>query len=204
MSDKKPSEVHSDLKEAVLMDIADCILTGRESALEDYQPELGDNNWTVGTVGFSRSVHNITTLANSNVHEKLKILKDGRELVFQIGSTTWRIGRYNGFGQNRKKLRVAHIVEQLAIQEFLDFGLPDCDNTVWRFLWEIKGVEIEALYVVQYDYQENLIYSWRVPTEIRVHSTIGNYEEELAKEIKPPPISERSQEEKIQQEVGAP
>lgn len=91
MSRTYPWEYHSDLTAERLAIVARLIADGRQTAIELFDEEAGDNGWTLGCRAFQFGRARILRAVDSGEYPWLDVIDRTLQLIFKIGEVPVRI-----------------------------------------------------------------------------------------------------------------
>lgn len=93
MMKKFPWDYHPDLTEERLVAVARMIVDGRQTAVELFDEEAGDNGWTLGCRAFQFGRARILRAVDEATYAWLKVLDRTLQLIFTVGEVPIRIYR---------------------------------------------------------------------------------------------------------------
>ena len=93
MAKKFPWDYHPDLTEERLVTVARMIVDGRQTAVELFDEEAGDNGWTLGCRAFQFGRARILRAVDEAAHPWLDVIDRTLQLIFTIGEVPIRIYR---------------------------------------------------------------------------------------------------------------
>ena len=88
-----PWDYHSDLTEERLLTVALLIVDGRQTAVELFDEEAGDNGWTLGCRAFQFGRARILRAVDGQEYPWLGLIDRSLQLIFTIGEVPVRIYR---------------------------------------------------------------------------------------------------------------
>lgn len=111
-----PWEIHQDLMRDRLALIAGLIALGRSEALERYEPDVGDNPWTLGCRAYAFAKHQILKAVDEGKHAWLQIVDGGQQFTFRVGAIPIRFYRGPADEPHQRTLQQAFPeLKQLAL-----------------------------------------------------------------------------------------
>jgi hypothetical protein len=163
MSKTLPWEYHPDLTEGRLVAVAELIADGRQTAVELFDAEAGDDGWTLGCRAFQFGRARILRAADSDEYPWLGALDRTLGLVFKIGEVPIRIYRGDSDEPTDRTLRQSYNeLEQLS------FSFGDGDEgrgLAYRFAVETDADgSVLAIKFVGLRGQAAVL-NWNVPIE---------------------------------------
>lgn len=160
MIDGMPWEIHPDLQEDRLCQIAAIIRDVRHDALGGHEPKKGDSNWGLGTRVHERTCHAIRQAAQQIPW--LKILEPGLHFVFTIGKVPVRF--YRGEAENPNPRYLSRRFPEITAQQFaFDFAQEEND-WFWRLAIETEVTgEVLRIVLVQVSASGQTQNPWEVP-----------------------------------------
>ena len=93
MSKKFPWDYHPDLTEDRLVTVARMIVDGRQTAVELFDEEAGDNGWTLGCRAFQFGRARILRAVDEAKYSWLDVIDRTLQLIFTVGEVPIRIYR---------------------------------------------------------------------------------------------------------------
>jgi hypothetical protein len=93
MTKTYPWDYHRDLTEQRLVTVAQLIVDGRQTAVELFDEEAGDNGWTLGCRAFQFGRARILRAVDAEEHAWLGAIDRSLQLTFTIGEVPVRIYR---------------------------------------------------------------------------------------------------------------
>jgi hypothetical protein len=117
----RPWDYHPELTEERLVKIAQLIERGRNDAVDRYEPDIGDSNWTRGVCAYRYACHQIEQAAETPGFEWLSVIDNGMRFQFRVGSVPMRFWRGDPSDPSAK-ISAATPVEQLLLD--LEPGVP--------------------------------------------------------------------------------
>lgn len=155
-----PWDIHPELTEKRLVDVAEILLSVRQEALPYHVPEKGDTPWGLGTRVSERSWHALRDAADELPW--LDIINPGRHFVFSIGGVPFRFYRGVPEKPNRRTLLRQHpeiVQHQVAFQFF-----QEQTEYFWRFAIETEASgDVFRIVVAQISAQGDVKLQWEVP-----------------------------------------
>jgi hypothetical protein len=189
-----PWEYHRDLTEDRLIAVARLIADGRQTAVELFDEEAGDNGWTLGCRAFQFGRARILRAVDDGAYNWLGVIDRTLQLVFTIGEVPVRM--YRGEAEeptDRTRRQSFNELRQLG------FSFDDRDegrDLAFRFAveTEIDGSVVAIKFVGLRG--ETAVLNWDVPIELgTLAGGVGQPATESV-ELAPPSIAVRGQESK--------
>lgn len=170
----RPWDYHSDLTKERLIVVAQLLARGRSHAMDRYDPEVGDDNWTRGVCAFNYGRFQISRAAGKPSFEWLSVPDGRRRFQFRIGEVMLRF--YRGQAEAPKSnMLFATELEQLLLP--LDGPVPlqdvkfrlaietDWDGSILQISFvAIRGQEPETIWHIPYEAAPPLLVD--LPTEV--------------------------------------
>lgn len=117
----RPWDYHPELTEERLVKVAQLLARGRGSAVDRFDPTIGDDNWTLGVCAYNYGCFQIAQAAGTPGFEWLVVIDAGKHFQFSIGSVPMRFWRGDP-NEPTAKISVATPLEQLLLD--LEPGVP--------------------------------------------------------------------------------
>lgn len=118
-----PWDYHSDLSEERIVTVAELIVDGRQTAVELFDEEAGDNGWTLGCRAFQFGRARILRAIDAGEHSWLRAIDRSLQLTFTIGEVPVRIYRGEADEPTDRTLRQSNNeLRQLG------FSFDECDE----------------------------------------------------------------------------
>lgn len=90
---ENPWDIHPDLTKDRLTTVAHFLRHARNDALDRFDPNIGDDAWTLGCCAFQYCRHRVSEAALSGEYPWLTIQDDSKHYVFRIGAVPVRFYR---------------------------------------------------------------------------------------------------------------
>jgi hypothetical protein len=189
-----PWEYHSELTEERVVAVARMIVEGRQTAVELFDEEAGDNGWTLGCRAFQFGRARILRAVDDGTHEWLGVIDRTLQLIFTIGDVPVRIYRGEAEEPSGRTMR-----QGLNELRQLGFSFDERDEgreLAFRFAVEtdIDGSVLAVKFVGLRG--ETAILNWDVPIEISSGSGAVGRPATESVELDAPLISVRERETK--------
>ena len=164
MTKNFPWEYHSELTEERVVAVARMIVEGRQTAVELFDEEAGDNGWTLGCRAFQFGCARNLRAVDDGTHEWLGVIDRTLQLIFTIGDVPVRIYRGEAEEPTGRTMR-----QGLNELRQLGFSFDERDEgreLAFRFAVEtdIDGSVLAVKFVGLRG--ETAILNWDVPIEI--------------------------------------
>ena len=117
----RPWEYHQELTEERLVRVAQLLALGRGSAVDRFDPTIGDDNWTLGVCAYNYGCFRISQAAGTLGFEWLGVIDPGKHFQFSIGGVPMRFWRGDP-AEPTAKIVIATPREQLLLD--LEPGVP--------------------------------------------------------------------------------
>lgn len=117
----RPWDYHAEFIEERLVKVAQLLALGRGSAVDRFDPTIGDDNWTLGVCAYNYGCFQITRAAGTPGFEWLGVIDPGKHFQFSIGGVPMRFWRGDP-ADPTAKISVATPFEQLLLD--LEPGVP--------------------------------------------------------------------------------
>jgi hypothetical protein len=112
----KPWHFHPDLTEARLVAVAQLIATGRDAALEIYDPVRGFNGWLLGCCAYQFGRFRIERAVEEETYPWLGLSRGAKHFIFHIGAVPVRFYRDDPDDPSDKVLRQSELeARQLSL-----------------------------------------------------------------------------------------
>ena len=111
----KPWEFHPDLTQDRLVAVAQLIASGRDAALEIYDPVRGFNGWLLGCCAYQFGRVRIQRAVEEQSLPWLGISRGTRHFIFQIGAVPVRFYRDDPDDPSEKVLQQSEFEVQAAL-----------------------------------------------------------------------------------------
>lgn len=110
----RPWDYHPELTEERLVKVAQLLALGRGSAVDRFDPTIGDDNWTLGVCAYNYGCFRIAQAAGAPEFEWLGVIDPGKHFQFSIGGVPMRFWRGDP-AEPTAKIVVATPLEQLML-----------------------------------------------------------------------------------------
>jgi len=185
-----PWDYHPDLTEERLVAIAKLIADGRQTAVELFDEEAGDNGWTLGCRAFQFGRIRILRAVDKETYPWLDVIDRTFQLIFTIGEVPVRI--YRGEAEeptNRTQRQSLNELRQLS------FSFDECEEgreLAYRFAVEtdIDGSVLAIKFVGLRG--ESAVLNWDVPIDLEA-GAVGRPATESV-ELEAPAVAMRTRE----------
>lgn len=117
----RPWDYHAEFVEERLVKVAQLLALGRGSAVDRFNPAIGDDNWTLGVCAYNYGCFQISRAAGTPSFEWLGVIDPGKHFQFSIGGVPMRFWRGDP-ADPTAKISVATPFEQLLLD--LEPGVP--------------------------------------------------------------------------------
>ncbi|HYG49229.1 MAG TPA: hypothetical protein VD846_14955 [Allosphingosinicella sp.] len=163
MSKQFPWDYHPDLTAERLIEVALLIRRGRHDAVERFESEVGDDNWTLGCRAYKFGQFRITEAHNADRLPWLNIIDPSMRFIFGIGLVPVRFYRGDAEEPSAKTCRVAFPeFNQLSIA----FPEEENDPLIFRFAVETDfDGSVLAIKFVGLRHQQTVL-CWEVPLPV--------------------------------------
>ena len=166
MLDKTPWEIHPDLTQDRLVAVAQLLRLARNDALDRFDPNIGDDVWTLGCCAFQYGCHRISEASSSGLHPWLTVQDASKQFVFRIGAVPARF--YRGSPDEPTPRTLNQSYPELR-QLTLSFPQEAVErNFAYRFAVEtdIDGMVLSISFVALLG--ETPMLCWEIPLEAEV------------------------------------
>lgn len=109
----RPWEYNPELTAERLVKVAQLIGLGRDSAVDRFDPTIGDDNWTLGVCAYNYGCFQIKEAAGAPGFEWLGVIEHGKHFQFSIGGIPMRFWRGDPASPSTK-ISAATPFEQLS------------------------------------------------------------------------------------------
>jgi hypothetical protein len=149
----------SELTEERLVKVAQLLELGRGSAVDRFDPTIGDDNWTLGVCAYNYGRFQITRAAGTPGFEWLSVINPGKHFQFSIGGVPMRFWRGDP-AEPTAKIAVATPFEQLLLD--LEPGVPTA-GVLFRIgvTTDVDGALLSASFVALRNDQPEVV--WPLP-----------------------------------------
>lgn len=182
----EPWETHPALTPDRLIAIARLIQGKRHEVALLYEPERGDDPWTLGCRGYEWSCFAIREAAKT--WDWLAVIEPGRHFVFAIGGVPLRF--YRGEPDHVRPASLVRNYPEIAAQQ-LAFSFPGLAPTdrFFRLAVETDAAgEVARTSLVMVDDAGDPVDHWVIPLDEVV---VPLYREEKSIDVGPPPVRVR-------------
>jgi hypothetical protein len=156
-----PWLLHQDLTADRLMKVAGLIALGRSNALDRYDPEVGDNAWTLGCRAYAFGRHEIMKAIDDGGVPWLVVVDGGQQFTFRIGGVPVRFYRGPADDPHQRTLRQSF--PELRQLSLALTERPDLRGIIFRFAVE-TGIEGELERIIFFGMiDETVECYWEVP-----------------------------------------
>lgn len=154
-----PWDYHPELMEDRLVKVAQLLALGRGSAVDRFDPSIGDDNWTLGVCAYNYGCFQIARVAETPGFEWLKVIDPGKHFQFSVGGVPMRFWRGDP-SEPTTKILVATPFEQLLLD--LEPGIPTA-GVLFRIgvTTDIDGALLSASFVALRNDQPEVV--WPLP-----------------------------------------
>lgn len=154
-----PWDYHSELTEDRLVKVAQLLARGRGSAVDRFDPAIGDDRWTMGVCAYQYGCYQIKQAVGMPGFEWLGVIDASKHFQFSIGGVPMRFWRGNPT-EPTAKISVPTPFEQLWLD--LEPGVPTA-GVVFRIGVTIdeEGALLGASFVALRDNQPEMV--WPLP-----------------------------------------
>lgn len=164
-----PWNLHPDLTEERLVAVAQLIASGRDAALEIYDPDRGFNGWLLGCCAYQFGRHRIERAVDEAAFSWLSLARGTRHFIFQIGSAPVRFYRDDPDDPSDKVLRQSGFEAQ---QLSLSLGDEMAEGMSFRLVVE-TGMDGELIRIVFLGLRSGTtILFWEVPLQDALHAPL--------------------------------
>ncbi|RUX46203.1 hypothetical protein EOA33_21900 [Mesorhizobium sp. M4A.F.Ca.ET.050.02.1.1] len=109
-----PWDYHPELTAERLVKVAQLLALGRGSAVDRFDPAIGDDNWTLGVCAYNYGCFQIAKAAGTLGFEWLGVIDPGKHFQFSIGGVPMRFWRGDP-AEPTAKISIATPFEQLLL-----------------------------------------------------------------------------------------
>jgi hypothetical protein len=128
MSSTKPWHLHPDLTEERLVAVAQLIATGRDAALEIYDPVRGFNGWLLGCCAYQFGRFRIEKAVEEEAYPWLSLSRGAKHFIFHIGTVPVRFYRDDPDDPSDKVLRQSELEAKQLSLAFGDGSATEPDS----------------------------------------------------------------------------
>ena len=168
-----PWDIHPDLSQERLVSVGQLLRLARNDALDRFDPNIGDDSWTLGCCAFQYGRHRISEAALSGRFSWLAVQDDSKHFVFRIGAIPVRF--YRGAADEPTARTLQQSFPELRQ---LSLGFPEESverNFAYRFAIETDtdGMILSISFVALLG--DSPVLRWDIPldAEIRPIHSIG-------------------------------
>lgn len=172
MAKNLPWEYHPELTAERISAVARLIVDGRQTAVELFDEEAGDNGWTLGCRAFQFGRARILRAADEGKHDWLSVIDRSLQLTFTIGAVPVRI--YRGEAEEPTDRTARQSINELRQLGFSFDERDEGRELAFRFAIEtdIDGGVLAVAFVGLRG--KTAVLHWVVPIEIGLKSgTVG-------------------------------
>jgi hypothetical protein len=154
-----PWEYHPEVTEERLVRVAQLLALGRGSAVDRFDPTIGDDNWTLGVCAYNYGCFQIARAAGTPGFEWLGVIDPGKHFQFSIARVPMRFWRGDP-AEPTAKIVVATPFEQLRLD--LEPGVPTA-GMLFRIgvTTDVDGAMLGASFVALRNDQPEFV--WPIP-----------------------------------------
>ncbi|MGX5845086.1 hypothetical protein ACWGTI_30915 [Mesorhizobium sp. ArgA1] len=154
-----PWDYHPELTVERLVKVAQLLALGRGSAVDRFDPAIGDDNWTLGVCAYNYGCFQIAKAAGTLGFEWLRVIDPGKHFQFSIGGVPMRFWRGDP-AEPTAKISIATPFEQLLLD--LEPGIPTA-GMLFRIgvTTDMDGALLGASFVALRNDQAELV--WPLP-----------------------------------------
>jgi len=155
----RPWDYHPELTKERLVKVAQLLALGRGSAVDRFDPTIGDDNWTLGVCAYNYGCFQIARAAGTPGFEWLGVIDPGKHFQFSIGGIPMRFWRGDP-SEPTAKISVATPLEQLLLD--LEPGVPTA-GVLFRIgvTTDVDGALLGASFVALRNDQPEIV--WPLP-----------------------------------------
>lgn len=188
----RPWDYHSQLTEERLVKVAQLLALGRGSAVDRFDPTIGDDNWTLGVCAYNYGCYQIAQAAGTPGFEWLSVIDPSKHFQFSIGGVPMRFWRGDPT-EPTAKISIATPFEQLL----LDLG-PSVLTAGMLFrigvTTDVDGALLGASFVALRNDQPETV--WPLPlTEAEPLVVLLDDARPEGRELPPPVVGDRREDE---------
>ncbi|RUW63079.1 hypothetical protein [Mesorhizobium sp. M4B.F.Ca.ET.049.02.1.2] len=154
-----PWDYHPELTVERLVKVAQLLALGRGSAVDRFDPAIGDDNWTLGVCAYNYGCFQIARAAGTLGFEWLGVIDPGKHFQFSICGVPMRFWRGDP-AEPTAKISVATPLEQLLLD--LEPGIPTA-GMLFRIgvTTDVDGALLGASFVALRNDQPEVV--WPLP-----------------------------------------
>lgn len=166
-----PWEVHPGLTLERLQVVAQLIRRVRADVVALHDPENGDSPWSLGCRAYSRICHEIARAAKTEHSAWLSVVEPDMHFVFSIVGVPLRF--YRGDHESPPARTLMRRFPELRCQQLaFEFLEKPQGDVAFRIAVETNGRgEVESVYLVKVDLENDTVTPWRIPLEEEVSVT---------------------------------
>jgi len=183
----RPWDYHSELTEERLVKVAQLLALGRGSAVDRFDPSIGDDNWTLGVCAYNYGCFQIARAAGTPGFDWLSVIDPGKHFQFSISGVPMRFWRGDP-SEPTAKIVLATPFEQLQLD--LEPGVPTA-GMLFRIgvTTDIDGDLLGASFVALRDDQPETVWPLPLADAEPVIVVLGDERPE-GRELPPPSVGE--------------
>lgn len=196
----RPWDYHRELAEERLVKVAQLLAMGRGSAVDRFDPTIGDDNWTLGVCAYNYGCFRISQAAGTPGFEWLRVIDRGKHFQFSIGGVPMRFWRGDP-AEPTAKIVIATAREQLLLD--LEPGVPTA-GVLFRIgvTTDIDGALLGASFVALRNDQPETV--WPLPlAEAEPLIVLLGDERPEGQDLPPPYVGDLEDESDRDTEAGA-
>ncbi|MDX0111057.1 hypothetical protein GOC07_02005 [Sinorhizobium meliloti] len=154
-----PWDYHPELTKERLVKVAQLLAMGRGSAVDRFDPTIGDDNWTLGVCAYNYGCFQIARAAGTPGFEWLGVIEPGKHFQFSIEGIPMRFWRGDP-AEPTAKISAATPFEQLLLD--LEPGVPTA-GMLFRIgvTTDLDGALLGASFVALRNDQPEIV--WPLP-----------------------------------------
>ena len=155
----RPWDYHQELTGERLVKVGQLLALGRGSAVDRFDPTIGDDNWTLGVCAYNYGCFQISQAAGTPGFEWLGVIDPGKHFQFSVGGVPMRFWRGDP-AEPTAKIVIATPREQLLLD--LEPGVPTA-GVLFRIgvTTDIDGALLGASFVALRNDQPETV--WPLP-----------------------------------------
>lgn len=167
MAKNYPWEYHPELAEERVVAVARLIVDGRQTAVELFDEQAGDNGWTLGCRAFQFARARILRAVDDRAYDWLDAIDRSLQLIFTIGGVPVRIYRGEADEPTDRTMRQSHNeLRQLGFSFDERDERDEGRELAFRFAVEtdVDGSSLAVNFVGLRG--QSAVLNWNVPIEI--------------------------------------
>jgi len=182
----KPWNIHPGLTVERLQTVGNVIRSARHSAVTSYEPEKGDDPWSLGCVAYARTRSAISKATEK--YEWLKVVEAGLHFVFSVGGVPLRF--YHGDSESPPDRSLRRNFPEIKAQQLaLEFIKVPLTSGIFRIAVETdERGEATSLTLVLVDAVGEPQDSWPIPATAEI---LPLYEPKPSVDVGPPTVRVR-------------